>query len=70
MFFWLTRFGRQDIVPFIFTFSYLVFWGNSRICIGSRPRSHYSEIHNDGDGNVYGDGKKRGKSVTLKTLFS
>ena len=33
---------------------------------GIRPGSHYGENHDDGDGNVYGDGKKRGESVTLK----
>ena len=33
-----------------------------------RPRSHYGENHDDGDGNVYGNGKKRGESVTLKNF--
>ena len=34
------------------------------------PGSHYGENHDDGDGNVYGDGKKRGESVTHKTFLS
>ena len=37
---------------------------------GLRPGSHYGENHNDGDGNIYGDGKKCGESVTHKTFLS
>ena len=33
-----------------------------------RPGSHYGENHDDGDGNVYGDGKKRSESVTLSSV--
>ena len=38
-------------------------------CLPLRPRSHYGENHDDGDGNVYGDGKKRGESVNTKLSF-
>ena len=35
-----------------------------------RPGSHYGENHDDGDGNVYDDGKKRSELVTHKTFLS
>ena len=35
-----------------------------------RSRSHYGENHDDSDGNIYSDGKKRGELVTLTTSFS
>ena len=51
--------ARNGVATFVMPYS-----------ITLRPRSHYGENHDDGDGNVYGDGRKRGESVTHKTFLS